>query len=220
MSNHYSFRDMIEDEYNVQANPIINEKKTLRENFEQLLNQMTIRENIKSVLNYLSKKLNFLKYEESKDIFINYFKKISDLIKEFSRHNLIFNQKDKIVYLTLINAISKFFKYYIKQKIIIDDNNKQILNEFSNFFKFFFELCQSEQNIDIDILNYEIELFIIIINFFSDLALKFESMIPIFLNNHLCFLMKNYYGNKNEYKRLLKVIIMLILELLFMLFYD
>ena len=67
-------------------------------------------------------------------------------------------------------------------------------------------MCDTENNIDLDVLNYEIEFFILIINFFPHLTRSIESKIVKYLNNQFTFLIKNYNQNNREYKILLKVV--------------
>ena len=40
--------------------------------------------------------------------------------------------------------------YYNNQNIVLNDKHKKIINEFSDFFKLFIKLCDTENNIDLD----------------------------------------------------------------------
>ena len=208
MSIYYSFKDIFEDDYFLQTDLNIDESISLKDNINNLImNELSVSsKNIKNVVSYLSKKIISFKYDESENIIVNYFRKISHLIKEFSRDKLKFSQKDKTLYLTLINAISIYFFHYNNQNIVLNDKHKKIINEFSDFFKLFIKLCDTENNIDLDVLNYEIEFFILIINFFPHLTRSIESKIVKYLNNQFTFLIKNYNQNNREYKILLKVV--------------
>ena len=111
MSIYYSFKDIFEDDYFLQTDLNIDESISLKDNINNLImNELSVSsKNIKNVVSYLSKKIISFKYDESENIIVNYFRKISHLIKEFSRDKLKFSQKDKTLYLTLINAISIYF---------------------------------------------------------------------------------------------------------------
>ena len=117
MSIYYSFKDIFEDDYFLQTDLNIDESISLKDNINNLImNELSVSsKNIKNVVSYLSKKIISFKYDESENIIVNYFRKISHLIKEFSRDKLKFSQKDKTLYLTLINAISIYFFHYNNQ---------------------------------------------------------------------------------------------------------
>lgn len=220
MNSHYSFKDILEDEYFIHSELNLKENKTEKENIELLINESLSggNKNLKMILSYLCKKITSLKNEENENIIINYFRKIVNLIKEYSRDKNIFSHKEKIIYLTLINSLCNYFVYFNNQTLFLNSKHKGILTEYADFFKLFMKLCESNDNLDIDVMNCEIEFFIIIINYFPHLARSIEVKIIKYLNSHLGYLINNYNGRIRDYKRLAKVLFKFYKELLPMLY--
>ena len=215
MNTHYSFKDLLEDEYYFHSELNLKENKSEKENIELLINEglSAGNKNLKMTMNYLNKKIINYKNEESENIPVNYFRKIVNLTKDYSRDKNTFTQKEKLIYLTLINSLCNYFIYFNNQTLYLNSKHKGILTEYADFFKLFMKLCETNDNLDIDVLNSEIEFFILIINYFPHLARSIEAKIMKYLNSNSAFIITNYNGNIREFKRLAKVLFICIIRI-------